>query len=85
VIFYRCKHGAIAAYFADPRPDCNKSCDFCLSPSKVETEIDMLKRGVFGNNHPKRHQGRTGIYYETVGCDDDMYGGGRKGAKAYVL
>ena len=79
---WRCRHAAIATYFADPRPECKKSCDFCKCPGKVEKELDLLKRGIYGNNHPKRHDGRTAIYYETEGVDDDLYGGGRKGAKA---
>ena len=45
----------------------------------------MLKRGVYGNNHPKRHDGHTGIYHEPDEPHEDLQGGGRKGAKVLVF
>ncbi|KAK2170427.1 hypothetical protein LSH36_3g29001 [Paralvinella palmiformis] len=81
----QCRHASIAAYFSDPKPDCNKSCDFCMNPAKAEREVEMLKRGVYGNSHPKRHDGHTAIYHEPDEPHEDLYGGGRKGIKALVL
>ena len=77
----RCRHGARATYFSEPKPPCDKACDFCSDPKEVERQTENLKRGVYANTHAKRHQGRTMMVVEEDGPDDSMYGGGRKGAK----
>ena len=43
----------------------------------------MLQGGVYGNMNPKRLQGKTMIVSESKEPDPELYGGGRKGAKAY--
>ncbi len=43
--------------------------------------MDSLKKGVYGNSHPRRHKGKTMMVKEGAGPSQDMYGGGRKGAK----
>ena len=81
-VFFRCRHGAIAKFFGDDKPKCNKSCDFCLNPEEVLQQSDNLKRGVYANSHAKRHLGRTAIMDFSDEPDDSLYGGGRMGAKA---
>ena len=38
-----CRHGAIADYFGDPKPNCGKSCDFCKNPREVKEAARDMK------------------------------------------
>ena len=77
----RCRHGAIAKFFEDDKPPCDKCCDFCKNRSQCLLDIEHFKKGVYSSSHPHRHQGRTMISVEKEGVDGELYGGGRKGAK----
>lgn len=78
VVFFRCRHGAIAKYFKDPVPTCVKQCDYCKDRKAAETALEHFKGDVFGNMQPGRSQGRTIMVVED---SNDMYGGGRRGVK----
>ena len=82
---FRCRHGAIAKYFGEEKPTCNKACDYCRNPIKVDTEVEHMLRGVYANSNPKKRQGKTGIKEDSGEVDGDLYGGGRRGAKQSVL
>lgn len=68
----KCRHEAIAKYFGDDPPNCNKSCDVCKFPSKVSSQVNSFKEAItFTSTSMSKPQ------------DDDtseMYGGGRRGA-----
>ncbi|XP_064637483.1 ATP-dependent DNA helicase Q5-like isoform X2 [Lineus longissimus] len=76
----QCRHGAIAAYFGDKLPKCNKSCDYCKNPLSVEKDLEDLKRGAYGKATAKA-KSSTMIVVESEEPDPSLYGGGRKGAK----
>lgn len=79
----RCRHGAIAAYFGDDKPECNKSCDYCTDNRKADSDLDHLKRGAYGKASAKKHA-TTMIVEESDIPDQDLYGGGRKGVKRWA-
>ena len=78
----RCRHSAIAQFFGDDKPNCNKACDVCKTPNNVKTQIDHLEKGVMSNN--RRKNARPGKTYVSAGPldqpDGELYGGGRYGA-----
>ncbi|KAK3099186.1 hypothetical protein FSP39_000705 [Pinctada imbricata] len=75
----KCRHYSIAKYFGDPKPECNGSCDCCRSPRKVEKALDEMQRCSYGGM--KKGVPGGAIYYSEEGECDDMYEGGRRGAK----
>nr|XP_033818370.1 ATP-dependent DNA helicase Q5 isoform X2 [Geotrypetes seraphini] len=71
-----CRHAAIARYFGDEKPLCNKSCDCCLNPGGVNKQLDLLQS--------LTDRGKTCIRAAEVsqgpfGNDPELYDGGRKG------
>ena len=68
----------IANYFGDPRPKCEKSCDFCQNPRIVKEAAHGMKlcqqggkgRGVGGGGMGNFERGEP---------DWSLYGGGRWG------
>ena len=74
---WRCRHWSIALFFGDEKPACDRACDVCRNPKKVELELLNLQSGKYGTM-------RTGVKGGAMMCvDDDMYGGGRKGVKRW--
>lgn len=69
-------------FFGDDKPDCNHACDVCKDIKKVEKSLDELQRGSYSNWKSK---GAGGAIYNDTGDNSDMYGGGRRGAKWYVV
>lgn len=73
-----CRHAAIAKYFGDSVPACNKCCDYCHSPWAVKRALDQLQGAVVSG------RGRTTIRAPEeprgpFGYDPELYEGGRKG------
>ncbi|XP_078510661.1 ATP-dependent DNA helicase Q5 isoform X2 [Lissotriton helveticus] len=73
-----CRHAAIAKYFGDSVPACNKCCDYCHSPWAVKRALDQLQ-GVAASG-----RGRTTIRAPEestgpFGYNPELYEGGRKG------
>ena len=81
----RCRHAAISKFFGDEKPPCNKSCDFCENSTRAMQEFEDLCRGNYASTNSRRHQGRTGIAFESSDPDPDLYGGGRNGIKVSVF
>ena len=78
----RCRHWAIAEYFGDEKPDCDRACDVCKDPKRVEKNLLDLQRGAFTSMATGgKGGGGTMFYVADEDGGDDMYGGGRKGAK----
>ncbi|XP_064608324.1 ATP-dependent DNA helicase Q5-like [Liolophura sinensis] len=74
----KCRHWAIACYFGDEKPNCNKSCDVCAFPKRVSQLVDDLQKGVFVKNG---RYGGGGFMMVSDDPDPELYGGGRKGQK----
>ncbi|GFN74669.1 ATP-dependent DNA helicase q5-like [Plakobranchus ocellatus] len=79
----QCRHWSIAKYFGDEKPICNRACDVCRDPKRVEMDLLNVQRGAFNTNMKK------GLGSGMMVIDEDaaatMYGGGRRGAKRFVL
>ncbi|KXJ76224.1 hypothetical protein RP20_CCG010116 [Aedes albopictus] len=66
-----CRHRLFSDFFGDDPPDCNKMCDVCSNPKKVEKAIETFQK-----------LSVSGKLKTIVGFDDDcsdLYEGGRKG------
>ena len=78
----RCRHAAIATYFGDAQPSCDRSCDYCRDAAGVERDWEQVQEGVEGGRR-RGGWGRTAI----TDPDDDLhasaclYGGGRLAVK----
>ncbi|GCC38379.1 hypothetical protein chiPu_0016893 [Chiloscyllium punctatum] len=82
-----CRHAAIAKYFGDEVPACNRACDYCKNPEIVMRQLDSLQRfeiskaqtsvkmptsqGPFGYIHDLYEGGRKGYGFERYGNEDD--------------
>eukprot|EP00058_Branchiostoma_floridae_P012845 XP_002598333.1 hypothetical protein BRAFLDRAFT_69688 [Branchiostoma floridae] len=73
-----CRHGMIAAFFGDSKPKCEKGCDFCRNPKKVYRELEQHQLNPVSAN---RRGGSGSTFISEEGGDEDLYGGGRRGAK----
>ncbi|KYO31154.1 ATP-dependent DNA helicase Q5 isoform A [Alligator mississippiensis] len=75
-----CRHAAIAKYFGDATPPCNKSCDYCKNPGAVKKQLDSLE--CCSNNWSKTCIGPAGSSRGTY--DPELYEGGRRGYGGFV-
>lgn len=75
----RCRHWCITQFFGDEKPECNQYCDACKDPKQVEKGLLELQKGMFASVNKKKGAGT--IFYIDEDVSDDMYGGGRRGAK----
>ncbi|XP_071848026.1 uncharacterized protein [Apostichopus japonicus] len=69
-----CRHAAIANFFGDEKPNCNKSCDVCLDKKSIQKQLNFLNGGLW-----KTGRGCNGYNSRPVMYSDNMelYGGGR--------
>lgn len=67
-----CRHAAIAKYFGDAPPACNKGCDYCQSPAATRRKLDALEHS---SSWSKTCIGP----FQGNGCDPELYEGGRRG------
>ncbi|XP_038012759.1 ATP-dependent DNA helicase Q5 isoform X3 [Motacilla alba alba] len=74
-----CRHAAIAKYFGDVTPPCNKCCDFCKNPGAVKRQLEALER--CSNSWSKTCIGPTGSSWDSY--DPELYEGGRRGLKGF--
>ncbi|XP_019621543.1 PREDICTED: ATP-dependent DNA helicase Q5-like [Branchiostoma belcheri] len=74
----KCRHAVIAAFFGDSKPKCEKACDFCKNPKKVYKELEQHQLNPVSAN---RRGGSGSTFIAEEGGDEDLYGGGRRGAK----
>uniref|UniRef100_G1N0A0 Uncharacterized protein n=1 Tax=Meleagris gallopavo TaxID=9103 RepID=G1N0A0_MELGA len=75
----RCRHAAIAKYFGDVTPPCNKCCDYCKNPEAVKRQLEALER--CSNNWSKTCIGPTGSSWDSY--DPELYEGGRRGCGGF--
>ncbi len=50
----RCRHGAIAKYFEDEKPECKRACDFCKDSLQALRELETMQRGAVSNKNQNR-------------------------------
>ncbi|NXE39291.1 RECQ5 helicase, partial [Ptilorrhoa leucosticta] len=74
-----CRHAAIANYFGDVTPPCNKCCDFCKNPGAVKRQLEALE--LCSNSWSKTCIGPTGSSRDTY--DPELYEGGRRGCRGF--
>ncbi|XP_063031544.1 ATP-dependent DNA helicase Q5 isoform X1 [Melospiza melodia melodia] len=74
-----CRHAAIAKYFGDATPPCNKCCDFCRNPGAVKRQLEELER--CSNSWSKTSIRPTGSSWDSY--DPELYEGGRRGLKGF--
>ncbi|NXE64633.1 RECQ5 helicase, partial [Calcarius ornatus] len=74
-----CRHAAIAKYFGDATPPCNKCCDFCKNPGAVKRQLEDLER--CSNSWSKTSIRPTGSSWDSY--DPELYEGGRRGLKGF--
>ncbi|XP_032932357.1 ATP-dependent DNA helicase Q5 isoform X3 [Catharus ustulatus] len=74
-----CRHAAIAKYFGDVTPPCNKCCDFCKNPGAVKRQLEELER--CSNHWNKTCIRPTGSSWD--GYDPELYEGGRRGCRGF--
>ncbi|NWU64396.1 RECQ5 helicase, partial [Pterocles burchelli] len=74
-----CRHAAIAKYFGDATPPCNKCCDYCRNPAAVKRQLESLER--CSNSWSKTCIGPTGSSWD--GDDPELYEGGRRGCRGF--
>ncbi|XP_023794375.1 ATP-dependent DNA helicase Q5 isoform X1 [Cyanistes caeruleus] len=74
-----CRHAAIAKYFGDVTPPCNKCCDFCKNPGAVKRQLEALE--CCSNSWSKTCIGPTRSSWD--GYDPELYEGGRRGCRGF--
>ncbi|XP_074777749.1 ATP-dependent DNA helicase Q5 isoform X2 [Athene noctua] len=74
-----CRHAAIAKYFGDVTPPCNKCCDYCKNPGAVKRQLESLER--CSNSWSKTCIGPTGSSWDSY--DPELYEGGRRGCGGF--
>ncbi|XP_040437438.1 ATP-dependent DNA helicase Q5 isoform X2 [Falco naumanni] len=74
-----CRHAAIARYFGDGTPPCNKCCDYCKNPGAVKRQLESLER--CSNSWGKTCIGPTGSSWDSY--DPELYEGGRRGCRGF--
>ncbi|NXP05133.1 RECQ5 helicase, partial [Thinocorus orbignyianus] len=74
-----CRHAAIAKYFGDVTPPCNKCCDYCKNPGAVKRQLESLER--CSNSWSKTCIGPTGSSWDSY--DPELYEGGRSGCRGF--
>ncbi|NXD26414.1 RECQ5 helicase, partial [Spelaeornis formosus] len=74
-----CRHAAIAKYFGDVTPPCNKCCDFCKNPEAVKRQLEALE--CCSNSWSKTCIRPTGSSRDSY--DPELYEGGRRGCRGF--
>ncbi|XP_037770245.1 ATP-dependent DNA helicase Q5 isoform X4 [Chelonia mydas] len=74
-----CRHAAIAKYFGDVTPPCNKCCDYCKNPGAVKKQLDSLE--LISNSWSRTCIRPTGSSRDTY--DPELYEGGRRGSGGF--
>ncbi|NXA73449.1 RECQ5 helicase, partial [Thryothorus ludovicianus] len=74
-----CRHAAIAKYFGDVTPACNKCCDFCKNPEAVKRQLEALEG--CSNSWSKTCIRPSGSSWDSY--DPELYEGGRRGCRGF--
>ncbi|XP_012944808.2 ATP-dependent DNA helicase Q5 [Aplysia californica] len=75
----KCRHWSLSEYFGDEKPDCERACDVCRDPKKVEIDLLNMQRGAINTRMKSGVGGAMMVMNEEE--ERNMYGGGRRGAK----
>ncbi|XP_041076981.1 ATP-dependent DNA helicase Q5-like [Polyodon spathula] len=71
-----CRHAAIAQYFGDEKPRCNKFCDFCKNPAAVRNQLELSR---YQGSGGRTHIGPAATLTGSFGYDRELHAGGRHG------
>ncbi|NWU90863.1 RECQ5 helicase, partial [Upupa epops] len=74
-----CRHAAIAKYFGDVTPPCNRCCDYCKNPAAVKRQLESLE--CCSNSRSKTCIGPTSSSWDSY--DPELYEGGKKGCRGF--
>ncbi|KAM6245316.1 ATP-dependent DNA helicase Q5 isoform 2-T2 [Porphyrio hochstetteri] len=74
-----CRHAAIAKYFGDVTPACNKCCDYCKNPGAVKRQLESLERCT--SSQSKTCIRPTSSSWDSY--DPELYEGGRRGCRGF--
>ncbi|NWS73397.1 RECQ5 helicase, partial [Crotophaga sulcirostris] len=74
-----CRHAAIAKYFGDATPPCNKCCDYCKNPGAVRKQLESLEH--CSSSWSKTCIGPSGSSWDSY--DPELYEGGRRGCRGF--
>ncbi|KAJ6660364.1 hypothetical protein lerEdw1_017787, partial [Lerista edwardsae] len=74
-LLHSCRHAAIARFFGDAIPQCNKCCDHCKNPAAVKKQVEALERSSSGWS--RTCIGPSASSWKDY--DPDLYEGGRRG------
>ncbi|XP_060620657.2 ATP-dependent DNA helicase Q5 isoform X1 [Anolis sagrei] len=70
-----CRHAAIANFFGDAIPECNKCCDYCRNPAVVKKKVEALQQSTSGWS--RTCTGPSASSWNSY--DPDLYEGGKRG------
>ncbi|XP_066472581.1 ATP-dependent DNA helicase Q5 isoform X2 [Tiliqua scincoides] len=70
-----CRHAAIAKFFGDAIPQCNKCCDHCKNPAAVKKLVEALE--LSSSSWSRTCIGPSASSWKDY--DPDLYEGGRRG------
>ncbi|GFY55718.1 ATP-dependent DNA helicase Q5 [Trichonephila inaurata madagascariensis] len=71
-----CRHYLLAREFGDDTPDCRKHCDVCCTPKVIAQKLSKFKSVFLGSKIK---------YKQSNNSNNDLYGGGREGAKHEMM
>ncbi|XP_070596016.1 ATP-dependent DNA helicase Q5 isoform X2 [Erythrolamprus reginae] len=74
-----CRHAAIANYFGDDVPQCNRSCDYCKNPAAVKKQVEASQQNT--KSWSKTYIGPSASSWNA--CDPELYGGGKRGCRGF--
>ncbi|NXK96329.1 RECQ5 helicase, partial [Formicarius rufipectus] len=74
-----CRHAAIAKYFGDATPACNKCCDFCKNPGAVKRQLESLE--LCSTTWSRTCIGPSNSSWDS--SDPELYEGGRRGCGGF--
>uniref|UniRef100_A0A8C5QZV0 ATP-dependent DNA helicase Q5 n=1 Tax=Leptobrachium leishanense TaxID=445787 RepID=A0A8C5QZV0_9ANUR len=72
-----CRHAAIAAFFGDKKPQCNKACDCCKNPQAAKRQLEHLEGLIQGGRSRtciQQPAGPSGLF----SYNPELYEGGKK-------
>lgn len=78
----RCRHLAFTQYFGDDKPDCKKSCDYCINRKVTEKRVEQWNVAVV---RKEAYRFAPVAAFEDGFEDSSLYGGGRRGLKRYSV
>ncbi|KAH0629493.1 hypothetical protein JD844_011590 [Phrynosoma platyrhinos] len=80
---FSCRHAAIANFFGDAIPQCNKCCDYCKNSAAVKKQVEALEHST--NSWSRTCIGPSASSWNAF--DPDLYEGGKRGysRKTFII